>query len=233
MYSKLSEINQDIIACRKCARLLKWLNLVSHKKVKRFRNEQYWAKPVPSFGDPNANLLVIGLAPAAHGANRTGRMFTGDRSGLWLYKALFDFGFSNKPESINAQDNLKLSNCWITAALHCAPPSNIPQKDEIINCNNFLVNELILLNKLKVILALGKIAFDAVLLASINIGWIESKKKFTFEHAALYNLTSDKFLIASYHPSQQNTFTKKLTHKMFDDIFRTITKILNEGKKNE
>lgn len=231
MYSSLIEINQDIIACKKCNRLLKWSKLIAQKKTKRFQNEEYWAKPVPSFGDPSASLLIVGLAPAAHGANRTGRMFTGDRSGLWLYKALYDFGFSNKPESLNLHDGLKLTNCWITAALHCAPPSNIPQKEEILNCNNFLLHELILLNKLKIILALGKIAFDAILLASMNIGWIETKKKFTFEHGAIYNLTNDKFLITSYHPSQQNTFTKKLTHKMFDDIFLSIKQILNKGKK--
>lgn len=232
MYSSLSEINKDIVACRKCNRLIKWMKFISQKKTARFQVEEYWAKPVPSFGDPSASLLIVGLAPAAHGANRTGRMFTGDRSGLWLYKALYDFGFSNKPESLNSNDGLKLSNCWITAALHCAPPSNIPQKNEIINCNNYLLNELILLSELKVILALGKVAFDAVLFASIQMGWIETKKKFIFEHGASYNLTTDKILISSYHPSQQNTFTKKLTLKMFDDIFLSIIKILNKENKH-
>ncbi len=232
MYTDLEDINQHITACEKCERILNWIQIVSQNKIKRFADQVYWAKPVPSFGDPKAEFLVVGLAPAAHGANRTGRMFTGDRSGMWLYKALYNFGFANKPESISLNDGLKLSNCWITAALHCAPPSNKPNKEEILNCNNYLLNEILLLENLKVILALGKIAFESVLLAILETGWIKETKNFKFSHGAKYELDNKKYLISSYHPSQQNTFTGKLTHKMFYEVFSTIVNLLKKEKEN-
>ncbi|RCK75221.1 MAG: Uracil-DNA glycosylase, family 5 [Ignavibacteriae bacterium] len=232
MYTKLEDINQNILDCRKCSRILNWIKIISQTKTRRYKGQTYWAKPVPSFGDPEAELLIVGLAPAAHGANRTGRMFTGDRSGMWLYKALYNFGFSNKPESIGVSDGLQLSNCWITAAIHCAPPSNKPNKEEILNCNEYLLNEILLLENLKIILALGKIAFDATLFAIQEANWVKETKTYKFSHGAMYNLTNGKYLLASYHPSQQNTFTGKLTQKMFDKIFSTITDILNKEDKN-
>ena len=231
MKEELDILNNTIINCRKCDRIMNWIKVISQTKTKRFSKETYWGKPVPSFGDPNAELLVVGLAPAAHGANRTGRMFTGDRSGEWLYKALYDFGFSNKPESLNREDELILNNCWITAALHCVPPSNKPNIEEILNCNTYLLTELKLLTNVKVILTLGSIAFDSVIIASQQMEWIKDKKSYKFSHGALYNIENGIHIIASYHPSQQNTFTKKLTHKMFDEIFRDIVKLLNKDNK--
>lgn len=229
MYQNLDDINKNIIACKKCPRLTNWIYTISKKKTSRFMNETYWAKPVPSFGDKNAELLIVGLAPGAHGANRTGRMFTGDRSGEWLYRALYESGFSNKQNSVSLNDGMELKNCWITAAVHCAPPSNKPNIDEIRNCQDYLLNEILLLENLKVLLALGKIAFESLISVFLKINWIDNKKNFTFLHGSIYNLNNNKFLISSYHPSQQNTFTGKLTNKMFSDIFNDINNLL---KKN-
>ncbi len=222
----MKHINDDIIACTRCPRLIKYCKNIGKIKRKSFKNENYWAKPVPSFGDSKAEILIVGLAPAAHGANRTGRMFTGDQSGLWLYRAIFKAGFSNQITSTHSTDNLKLNNILISAVAHCAPPENKPSKIEIENCSQFLKNEIQSLKNIKVIITLGKIAFDETnkILKNLKIDLLEKKKKFS--HGITQKYENDINVIASYHPSQQNTFTKKLTEPMFDSIFETAKKLI-------
>jgi uracil-DNA glycosylase family 4 len=181
---------------------------------------------VPSFGDPRARVLIVGLAPAAHGGNRTGRVFTGDRSGDWLYRALHKFGFANQPTSIHGDDGLQLSDCYITAALHCAPPDNRPSAEEIENCRPFLLRELELLSNMQVTLALGRIAFDAALSAFQQLGWMSFSRRPKFGHGVEYRLNDRLTLMASFHPSQQNTFTGRLTEPMFDAVFARVREIL-------
>ncbi|HUK91708.1 MAG TPA: uracil-DNA glycosylase, partial [Blastocatellia bacterium] len=159
----LSALQDRIVTCRACPRLVEWREAVAREKVRRFQDQDYWGKPVPSFGDPRARLLILGLAPAAHGANRTGRMFTGDSSGDWLYRALHRAGFANKSEARHREDGLVLTDCYISAVLHCAPPANKPARDEIHNCREYIANELELLGNLRLIVALGRIAFDSAL----------------------------------------------------------------------
>ena len=189
---------------------------------RRYQGQTYWAKPLPGFGDPNARLLIVGLAPAAHGGNRTGRMFTGDRSGDWLYGALYAHGFANQPHSEDRNDGLKLKDCYITAAVRCAPPQNKPLLEEFRRCRPYLVQEIRLLRNAKVVIALGKIAFDAFLAAYQENGRAIPKPRPKFGHGALVVLPGDLRLICSYHPSQQNTFTGKLTRQMFDHIFAQV-----------
>ena len=186
----------------------------------------YWAKPLPGFGDPKARLFIIGLAPAAHGGNRTGRIFTGDRSGDWLYGTLYKFGFSNQQTSVRRGDGLKLKDCYITAAVRCAPPANKPAKDEFEKCRPYLVQELNLLKNVRVVLVLGKIAFDSYLKAYQENGGSVPKPRPQFRHGGSLQLRPDLTLIASYHPSQQNTFTGKLTREMFHQVFNTARKLL-------
>jgi uracil-DNA glycosylase family 4 len=202
-----------------------WRETVAEVKVKRHENELYWGRPVPSFGDPDARVLIIGLAPAAQGGNRTGRMFTGDRSGDWLYRALHKAGFANQAESVNLSDGLHLKDCYITAAAHCAPPENKPKPNEIANCRPYLVQELKLLKNLKVVIALGKIGFDTIL-REPPLAWEKGTSKPQFGHGLIYDLPSGLTLIGSYHPSQQNTFTGKLTEPMFDSVFAHARRIL-------
>jgi len=206
---------ENLIACRRCERLVLWRESVAEQKVKRFATEEYWGKPVPSFGDPAARLLIVGLAPAAHGANRTGRMFTGDNSGVWLYRALHKAGFANQAETLHKNDGLSLTDCYITAVLHCAPPDNKPLPIEITTCRSFLMEELAMLKNIQVIVALGKIAFDEILKAL-------PAKKPKFAHGVEVELNNGLILIGSYHPSQQNTFTGKLTEPMLDAIFERV-----------
>ena len=226
MMSHLEALQQRIIDCNQCPRLVTWRAQVAVEKVKRFENETYWGKAVPSFGDFNGELMIIGLAPAAHGANRTGRMFTGDRSGEWLYRALYKAGFANQAESISGHDTLKLINVFISAICHCAPPENKPTVEEISHCSEFLKQEIAATPQVKVYLALGKIAFDQAwkflkTTATLNV-------KPVFAHGACFELSSGRWLMGSYHPSQQNTFTGKLTEPMFDSIFEhVIQKISN------
>jgi uracil-DNA glycosylase family 4 len=182
----------------------------------------YWAKPLPGFGDPRARLLVVGLAPAAHGGNRTGRFFTGDRSGDWLFEALYVSGFANQPTSVGVSDGLRLRDCYITAAVRCAPPANKPAKEEFENCRPYLVREIQLLRRVRVILALGKIAFDSFLKAYSENGGAVPKPRPQFSHGAAFNLGIEWTLLASYHPSQQNTFTGKLTPRMFYAVFKKV-----------
>jgi uracil-DNA glycosylase family 4 len=214
MAAELARINDRVVACRKCPRLAKYVRAVGREKVKRFSGDDYWARPLPSWGDPNARLLIVGLAPAAHGGNRTGRMFTGDSSGDWLARAMHEAGFASKPESRARDDGLVLTGAYITAAARCAPPGNKPTSEELANCAPFLAAELAALREVKVVLALGKIAFDAYCRA---VG----ARGLAFAHGARYGV-SGKTLVASYHPSRQNTNTGRLTWKMWSEIFSTV-----------
>jgi len=215
-------LNQSIIKCSKCVRLVEYIKTVGAKKVRRFENASYWSKPVCGFGDINAELVIIGLAPAAHGGNRTGRMFTGDSSGDWLMKALHEYNFCNKPFSKDTNDGLVLNNVYITSAVKCAPPKNKPLLVEIGNCNEYLTSELKLLSKTtKICLTLGKLAFD-------EFCKIYKIKRLKFKHGLIYHIrNSNKILISSYHPSRQNTNTGKLTWSMWIDIFKKINYILD------
>lgn len=215
----LDALQRKVVGCRDCPRLVEWREAVAVEKVRRFATESYWGKPVPSFGDPAAKLLVVGLAPAAHGANRTGRMFTGDRSGEWLYRALHRAGFANQPTSDHRNDGLQLCGCWITAACHCAPPANKVLHEELAACQPYLVTELNTLADVRVIVALGKIAYDAVGRALAVAGLLTSRLGIPFGHGATVEISHRLALIGSYHPSQQNTFTGRLTEPMLDDIF--------------
>lgn len=217
----LEQIQKEIIACESCPRLRRHCLAVAKEKRAAFREETYWGKPVPSFGDARARLVIIGLAPAAHGANRTGRMFTGDRSGDWLFRALHKAGFANQPTATRADDGLKLRDCWITASAHCAPPDNKPTPAEIDRCSRFLVGELALMKQARVYLVLGGIA--------LNTAWPllgGGMRKPKFGHGFETELPEGRTLLMSYHPSQQNTFTGRLTEPMFDRVFARAKELL-------
>ncbi len=216
----LDVLQEEITACRLCPRLVAHREEVARVKRRAYRDWTYWGRPVPSFGDPLARLLIIGLAPGAHGANRTGRMFTGDRSGDFLFRALHAAGFASQPESRSRQDGLSLSDAYITAAVRCAPPANKPLREEIIRCRPFLERELELLDRVRVVVALGRLAFDAYLTVLRDRGLIPSRAAFGFGHGREHTLgPSLPLLISSYHPSQQNTLTGRLTAKMLGDVF--------------
>ena len=217
-HDKLRWINYKVIECSRCPRLSQYIKQIGQEKVKRFISEEYWARPLPSWGDPNARLLIVGLAPAAHGGNRTGRMFTGDGSGDWLARAMYQSGFANMPTSRSKDDGLMLKDAYITAAIRCAPPDNKPLTIELMNCSQYLVSELQILKNIKVILMLGKIGFDAYCRAA-------GLRKIRFSHGASYEING-KMLLASYHPSRQNTNTGKLTWQMWLDIFKKARSIL-------
>jgi uracil-DNA glycosylase len=217
-HDKLHWINHRVIGCTRCPRLSQYIKQIGQEKVKRFISEEYWARPLPSWGDPNAQLLIVGLAPAAHGGNRTGRMFTGDGSGDWLARAMYQSGFANMPTSRSKDDGLVLKDAYITAAIRCAPPDNKPLTIELMNCSQYLVSELQILKNIKVILMLGKIGFDAYCRAA-------GLRKLRFSHGASYEING-KMLLASYHPSRQNTNTGKLTWQMWFDIFKKARSIL-------
>jgi len=215
---KLEWLNYKVIGCTRCPRLSQYIRQIGQEKVKRFISEEYWARPLPSWGDPNARLLIVGLAPAAHGGNRTGRMFTGDGSGDWLARAMYESGFANMPTSRSKDDGLVLKDAYITAAIRCAPPDNKPLTIELMNCSQYLVSELKILKDIKVILMLGKVGFDAYCRAA-------GLRKLRFSHGASYEING-KMLLASYHPSRQNTNTGKLTWHMWFDIFKKARSIL-------
>jgi uracil-DNA glycosylase family 4 len=193
---------------------------------RRFRGQSYWARPLPGFGDPRARLLLVGLAPAAHGGNRTGRMFTGDESGNWLYRALHEAGFANQPDARHRNDGLRLRDAYITAAIRCAPPANRPQPDEIANCEPYLLAELRLLRRVRVVVGLGRIGWQAYLRARRALGLPLPAPLPKFGHGAVATFSDGLALIASYHPSQQNTFTGKLTRAMLRDVFVTARTLL-------
>jgi len=222
----LARLQQEIIACRRCPRLVAYRERIAREKKRQYREWAYWGKPVPSFGDPKARVLIVGLAPAAHGANRTGRMFTGDKSGDFLSRTLYRFGFANQPTARHRDDGLALSDLFITAAVRCAPPDNKPTKDELANCHPYLLRELELLKNVRVVVALGRIAFDACLKACHERGMILPRPKPTFGHGRVYPLADGLILIASYHPSRQNTQTGRLTQRMFDAIFEEVRRLL-------
>ena len=219
--SKLDQLNREIVQCRKCARLVAWREEVARVKRKAYVDQEYWGKPVPGFGDPKARVVVVGLAPGAHGSNRTGRGFTGDASGGFLYPALYRAGFASQPTAWSRDDGLVLTDLYITASGRCAPPANKPNPEELNNCQPFLERDLEIL-KPKVIVCLGRIAFERILrIYSIrHTAW-------KFGHGALYRMDTGTWLLCSYHPSQQNTLTGKLTVEMFDDIWKK-TKALVE-----
>ena len=220
MRGKIAQLQDRIIRCKLCPRLVAHRRRIAQAKAPRYQNWDYWGRPVPSFGGSQARLLVIGLAPAAHGGNRTGRMFTGDRSGDWLYRALYTFGFANQPTSSHRMDGLKLINCYVTAAGRCAPPDNKPSKKELSNCRPYLLQELSLLKRVKVVVVLGRIAFDTYLACRKERGAPIPEKPLRFGHSLVYHLPEGVTLIASYHPSQQNTLTGRLTRPMFHAVFR-------------
>jgi uracil-DNA glycosylase family 4 len=225
----LSVLQEEIVNCRLCPRLREHSTKVAAEKRRAYRDWDYWGKPVPAFGDPEARVLILGLAPAAHGANRTGRMFTGDRSGEWLYRALFATGFASQPHSISREDGLFLRGAYITAAARCAPPDNKPTLEELRNCRPYLERELELLKNVKAVVALGKIAFDHYLEVLKARGAIRSRAPFAFGHNRQFvTAPGQPVLISSYHPSQQNTSTGKLTEKMLLEVFRRARSV-SEG----
>ncbi len=220
----LEALQARIVRCEKCSRLVTYLREVEAHKPRRYREWDYWSKPLPSFGDPEARVLIVGLAPAAQGGNRTGRMFTGDRSGEWLFRALHEFGFANQPNSTRRDDGFALRDSYITATIRCAPPQNKPLPEEIENCRPYLLEELDLLKRVGIILPLGQIAF-AQTLKSLRLKGFEIPA-LKFEHGKIYPLAKGRTIVTTYHPSQQNTQTGRLTKVMFHSIFRTIRKRL-------
>jgi uracil-DNA glycosylase len=219
-------LHRQIIACQKCPRLVAYCRHIGVEKRRSYLAWDYWARPVPNFGDSSARLLIVGLAPAAHGANRTGRMFTGDRSGEWLYRALFKAGFANQPTSTQADDGLALIDCAITAVCHCAPPDNKPLPDEIANCRQWLIETIDVVEP-AVFVALGQLAWKTVLEEARRRSWLTGAAP-KFGHGAKMPLAGGRWLLASYHPSQQNTFTGKLTEPMFDTVFAEVRQLLGD-----
>lgn len=216
--SPIQILRDEISACRRCPRLVEWREQVAAQKRAAFRDQEYWGRPVPGFGDPEASLVVVGLAPAAHGANRTGRMFTGDRSGDWLYRALYEAGFANQPESIDRGDGLELSDAWVTAPVRCAPPGNKPTPLERDNCSEWFRREMGLLRGATVFITLGQYGYQALWRhfgESIELPRPRPK----FGHGKEIGLDDGRSVLMSFHPSQQNTFTGKLTHEMFASVF--------------
>jgi uracil-DNA glycosylase len=216
----LEELAAEIHGCRRCRRLVAWREASAADPPRRFRGQDYWARPVSAFGDPAARVAVVGLAPAAHGANRTGRMFTGDRSGDWLYAAMFRAGFANQPGSVSADDGLRLRDAWVTATVRCAPPANKPTPEERDNCLPYLERELELLDRCRVLVALGSFGWDGALRAARALGVSVPRPKPRFGHGAEAGLGDGRWtLLGCFHPSQQNTFTGKLTEPMIDAVF--------------
>jgi uracil-DNA glycosylase family 4 len=224
----LGTLNEEMVVCRKCPRLVEYREEVAREKRRAFRDWTYWGKPVPGFGDSRAELLILGLAPAAHGGNRTGRVFTGDRSGDFLYAALYKAGFANQPTSVRRDDGLQLKNVYIAATIRCAPPANKPLPSEIMSCRSYLVREMEILQP-RAVLALGKIAWDAYLEVLKQRGLIASRAPFHFAHGAEAELPGQGArLFGVYHPSQQNTQTGRLTSAMYGKVFGRIQQFLSE-----
>ncbi len=214
----LKVIRDEVVGCRRCERLVEWRERVGREKRRAFRGEEYWARPVPGFGDPEARLLVLGLAPAAHGANRTGRVFTGDRSGDWLFAAMHRAGYASQPTSVRLEDGLALTDAWVTAAVKCAPPENKPLPDERDACSPFTLRELAALPRLRAVLCLGGFAWEAALRLLGRAGHPIPTPRPRFGHCAVAEV-GPLALVGSYHPSQQNTFTGRLTEPMLDAAF--------------
>ena len=213
-------LNSEIVSCVSCPRLVEYRKEIGRARRRAYQEQEYWSQPVPGFGDPQARLLIIGLAPGAHGANRTGRMFTGDRSGEFLYRALWEAGFANQPASVSRNDELRLTNAYITSPVRCVPPDNKPALDEIQACRSYLVRELAILSEVRVVIALGGIALNAYLSVLQDARRIKSRAGFRFGHGLRYlPYRGGPIVLACYHPSQQNTSTKRLTREMLRDIF--------------
>ncbi len=225
MSKALTILNRQVVACALCPRLVAYREKIAREKRKAYLNWEYWGKPVPGFGDPEARVLILGLAPGAHGSNRTGRPFTGDASGVFMYPVLHEVGFASQPTALDREDGLELRDAYITAAVRCAPPDNKPLPEEIRNCAPYLDRETAALVRLKVVVALGRIGFEAYLNHAQRMGQISSKKEYVFGHGAKYKMPDGKILLASYHPSNQNTQTGKLTRKMFLDVFREAARL--------
>lgn len=224
-------INAEVVECRTCPRLVEWRERVAREKTRRFSDQEYWGRPIPSFGDPGARLWIVGLAPAAHGANRTGRIFTGDRSGDWLFGALHRAGFANQSTSTGRGDGLELADCYISAAVRCAPPQNKPAKAEFDACRPYLIREIAALNNATVMLCLGQIAFTESLRALSAAGVEIPKPRPKFAHGAEHHLRRPPVLLCSYHPSQQNTFTGRLTEEMLDSVLNRACEIIETREK--
>ena len=224
----LEVLNQAIVTCTRCRRLVDYREEIGRVRRRAYREEEYWSRPVPGFGDVEARLVVIGLAPGAHGANRTGRIFTGDRSGDFLYRALWEAGFANQPHSVSRRDGLTLHDAYITAPVRCAPPDNKPSRDEILNCRPYLETELALLRRAQVVVTLGGIGLNAYLSVLQAAGQIRTRSAFRFRHGAQYApVENGPMILTSYHPSQQNTSTGKLTAQMLGDIFQRAQDLIN------
>jgi uracil-DNA glycosylase len=224
----LQILNHEIVRCQKCPRLVEYREEVGRVKRRAYRDQDYWAKPVPGFGDPQARMLLVGLAPGAHGANRTGRMFTGDASGNFLYRALFETGFASQPTSVSRNDGLTLTDAYISAAVRCAPPDNKPLPQEIRTCRPYLERDLELLRNLKVVVALGRLAFDVYLAILRDQGKIARRSDFIFAHNTQHpTAPGQPIVISSFHPSQQNTSTGKLTEAMFRAVFVRARRLLD------
>lgn len=218
--SALKVLNEQVIRCTLCPRLVEYRERIGREKRRAYREHEYWARPVPGFGDAKAQVVILGLAPGAHGSNRTGRPFTGDRSGDFMYPILHKVGFASQPTAVDRNDGLKLLNCYITAAVRCAPPDNKPLPSELLNCAPYLDRELQILKRLKVVVALGRIGFEAYLQHLKRTGVLTSRTGYIFGHRAEYPMPNGVTLLASYHPSNQNTATGKLTGPMFENVFR-------------
>ncbi len=223
----LADLQNQQLACRRCTRLIEWCDEAAHNPPARFRGRSYHNGPVSSWGDANARMLIVGLAPAAHGANRTGRLFTGDKSGEWLFRALHKAGFASQPGSTHKGDGLELRDCLISCAVRCAPPDNKPLPAELRACRPFLLDELRLITGLRVVVGLGKIGFDCAFDALKEAGLSSLKTRPKFAHGAQFEVAPKLWLVGSFHPSQQNTFTKRLTEPMFDDVFQKANAILS------
>ena len=228
MPDSLARVSRDVVACERCPRLRRWCRHIARVKVRRFRDEAYWGRPVPGFGDPGARLLVVGLAPAAHGGNRTGRVFTGDRSGDFLFAALHRAGFASQPTSIRRADGLRLRNCYVTPVARCAPPANKPTPAEIGRCREYLAREWALLRQVRAVLVLGRVAMDGFLAMLRESGLGLGERRPHFAHGAVHELGPGLRLFCSYHPSQQNTFTGRLTARSFDAVLRKVRRHLEE-----
>jgi uracil-DNA glycosylase family 4 len=228
--SWLTILNREVVACTRCPRLVAYREQVAREKRRAYRDWEYWGKPVPGFGDPEARVLVMGLAPGAHGSNRTGRPFTGDASGNFMYPVLYETGFASQPAATDRNDGLKLKDLYITAAVRCAPPDNKPLPVELAECSYFLDRELKGLEQVRVVVALGKIGFDAYLNYLKRQGVLTKRTAYLFKHGAHYRTPDGKVLLASYHPSNQNTQTGKLTRTMFVKIFRQAAASAGKGE---
>lgn len=215
----LQELNAELLECRRCPRLVAWRERMAHEKRRAYRDQDYWGKPVPGFGDPQARVFVVGLAPGAHGSNRTGRQFTGDASGDFLYPALYRAGFASQPNSISRDDGLRLTGLYTAPVCRCAPPDNNPLPQEMENCQPYLERELELIRP-RVIVALGRTAFDRIMRILLI-----KKHPILFAHQAIYPLSTSSWLVCSYHPSRQNTQTGRLTNEMFDQVWRTVREL--------